>query len=75
MRMYPDVSVADEARKDAEIYVRQSDRIALFRSQHLAIIAAGDNALFDDDTLEDALIHALVCVRSVRRDKNSGRGK
>lgn len=67
--MYPESTYADEARKDAEMYVRQSDRIALFRSQHLAIIAAGDNALFDDDTLEDALIHALVCVRSVRRER------
>jgi len=63
--MYPKVAVADEARKDAEMYV-------LFRSSHLAIIAAGDDALFDDDTLEDALIHALVCVRSVRKDRRNG---
>lgn len=70
--MYPEVAVADEARKDAEMYVRQSDRIALFRSSHLAIIAAGDDTLFDDDTLEDALIHALVCVRSIRKDRRNG---
>ena len=69
MRMYPDSTFADEARKDAEMYVRQSGRIALFRSSRLAIIVAGESTLFDYDTLEDALIHALVCVRSVRKER------